>query len=382
MGVSLLYAAVFGHVGAFLPFFPVWLEGRGLTPGDIGLFLGLVGLTRIVAGPGVALLIDRSGSLIRSYGLISVVGTLVLLCFVPGVPPLVLLAMAPLLAAFLPTLIPLNETIALRTAADTGASYGVMRAVGSAAFILAAIGCGWTVGMAGPEAVIWWMVITAALAAAGSLIATEPRPQPRGEGEAEPKRARLSDAGRLLRSRPFLMLALGGGLIQAGHAVYYAFSALHWRRLGYDETTIGLLWGVGVVAEVLLFAFAGRVGRWFGPLALVLIGGLGASVRWLGLAFDPPLWALFVLQTGHALSFGATHLGAVQFLHGALSPRLGVTGQTLYNTISGGILLAGATAGMGLVFDRLGALSYLAMAAMTLAGTLVTWRLMRTWRPA
>src|SRR5258708_18331339 len=128
-------------------------------------------------------------------------------------------------------------------------------------------------------------------------------PLPRDE-LAQPETA----AGHSHLRRPrFLAIMAAGSLIQASHAVYYGFSTLDWTRHGFDGKTIGMLWALGVVAEIVLFACATRLPPAIGPIALMLIGAAGAVVRWIATAFDPPLALLAPLHLLHAISFGATH---------------------------------------------------------------------------
>ena len=46
-----------------------------------------------------------------------------------------------------------------------------------------------------------------------------------------------------------------------------------------------------------------------------MIGGMAGALRWVVMAFDPPLLLLLpLLQLLHGLSFGATHLGALTYV--------------------------------------------------------------------
>src|SRR5262249_8055562 len=118
----------------------------------------------------------------------------------------------------------------------------------------------------------------------------------------------------------FLAVTGAASLVQASHAVYYGFSTLEWSA-SLDGTAIGALWALGVVAEIVLFAVSGRLPRSIGPLTLLAWGAGGGVLRWGAMALDPPLALLPLLQCLHALSFGATHLGAVQFLSRTMADR-------------------------------------------------------------
>ena len=71
---------------------------------------------------------------------------------------------------------------------------------------------------------------------------------------------------------------------------------MQWRAEGLDGRLIGLLWGLGVLAEIVLFALSARLPKWLPPTALLAIGGVGAVIRWTAMAFDPPVALLPALQ--------------------------------------------------------------------------------------
>jgi PPP family 3-phenylpropionic acid transporter len=171
----------------------------------------------------------------------------------------------------------------------------------------------------------------------------------------------------LLRDPVFLAVALASSLIQGSHALYYGFSTLQWRASGLDGTLIGVLWGLGVLAEIVLFALSARLPATLRPTALMAIGGLGAVIRWGAMALDPPVAMLPALQILHAASFGATHLGAMGFLARAVPRELAATAQGIVATVSG-VVTASATGGAGLLYAATGSLAYLMMAAMALVG--------------
>jgi PPP family 3-phenylpropionic acid transporter len=73
------------------------------------------------------------------------------------------------------------------------------------------------------------------------------------------------------------------------------------------------------------------------------------------------------LQCLHALSFGATHLGALGFVMRVAPPGLGATAQG-YLAVAQGLAMAAAMALSGLIYARYGTLAYGAMAVMAAVG--------------
>jgi PPP family 3-phenylpropionic acid transporter len=183
----------------------------------------------------------------------------------------------------------------------------------------------------------------------------------------------------LLRDPVFVAVALAASLVQGSHALFYGFSVLQWRAAGLDGTIIGLLWGLGVLAEIVLFALSTRLPGTLAPTALLAIGGAGALIRWTVMAFDPPAAVLPLLQLLHAASFGAAHLGAMGFLARAVPRELAATAQGIIATISG-VVSASALALSGLIYATAGSLAYLVMAAMALIGFASALYANRRWR--
>src|SRR5262249_29040611 len=259
---------------------------------------------------------------------------------------------------------PLGDAFALRALTERGRSYGPVRMWGSAAFIVANIASGMILGVIEPASLIWLLLATyglTLLAALGLAPASV---------EAEPHPAEAPDAAAhapLWRSPAFVAIAIASALIQSSHAVFYAFSALDWAEQGLNGTTIGLLWAIGVTAEIGLFAWSGRLLRTIGPAELLCIGAAGAVVRWLLLVVELPFAALPFVQCLHALSFAATHLGTMQLIMRIVPPRSAATAQGDVSVL-GGLAMGAATSLAGALFQAYGSVAYTAMAAIAAAG--------------
>jgi PPP family 3-phenylpropionic acid transporter len=264
-------------------------------------------------------------------------------------------------SAALGIMIPLADAYALQGLTARGRSYGPVRLWGSVAFIAGNLAAGVLADLIAPRELIWpiaaaFFVTAVAAVALYPIAHAAPRP-----GE------RHHNAIELLRRPAFVIVAIASSFIQASHAVYYGFSSLDWTAAGLGGVTVGALWSVGVAAEIALFAASGLLPAAIGPTVLLLVGAGGAGLRWSIMALDPPAALLPVLQCLHALSFGATHLGAVQYLARAAPPGLAATAQG-FLAMAGGIVTTIAMAASGILHARFGPGAYAAMAGMALAG--------------
>jgi PPP family 3-phenylpropionic acid transporter len=170
-----------------------------------------------------------------------------------------------------------------------------------------------------------------------------------------------------LRDPAFVAIIVAASLIQASHAVFYGFSAVQWHAAGLDGTFIAALWALGVAAEIVLFALQGRLPPIFTPPVLLLIGASAGVLRWAGMALDPPAFILPWLQLLHALSFGATHLGALMYLAHHAPKGQAATAQG-YLAITAGLAMAAAMGISGVLYEDFGSRAYAAMALVAFAG--------------
>jgi PPP family 3-phenylpropionic acid transporter len=88
------------------------------------------------------------------------------------------------------------------------------------------------------------------------------------------------------------------------------------------------------------------------------------------MALDPPTAALPFLQCLHALSFAATHLGAMHFMAQAVPAGRGATAQGDFAAVQG-IVFAGAMSLSGVLVSAYGSAAYGAMAGVAVLGTLL-----------
>ncbi len=359
--IGLIYAVMFLGVGVQMPFFPVWLSARGLGTGEIATVLAMQLVVRVVAGPAVGYAADRIGSRRGVVIALCATGLSGLLLLIGAEGYGAILSLAVLSATARMSALPLIETIAVAESEAGGADYGRMRLWGSLTFIAGSIGAGAVLARTNAEAILWLLIaVDIVLVAAAVLLPGERTVA----GDAR-ERQRTGGAVRRLVCHPvFLCFLASAGLVQAAHAVYYGFGTLHWRAAGIGEAVIGALWATGVVAEVVLFAWAGPLVAWLKPQRLLLIGATAAIARWAITALEPSLWLLFAVQASHALTYGATHLGSMYFLARAVPGNLHATAQSLYHALTVGVIMGPVMAASGPLYHQLGAHAWFAMAGL------------------
>jgi PPP family 3-phenylpropionic acid transporter len=349
--LRLYYLASFASLGAYAPFFPRWLEARGVEGLAMGAIAGLAPAMGVLGPPAVGLLADALGLrgwLLRicclgamlSMGALAIAGSAGHALSLAGIFAAVLVY-----AIFRAPMIMLADVVALERAAAAGTTYGKLRLWGSIGFLAAAIAVGRSVDPRSPLALPATVAAGLAIALLGawSLPAkpTEPRLPVAGEARA------------LLFAPDFAVFLVFSLLAQAAHSSYDLCFSLHLRDLGAQDAWTGVAWAAGVVFEVALMAFAEPLLARFSAPSLLAFALAGAAVRWALLAAITSLPILFALQPLHALSFALWWIASLAYAKDRAPAHALATAQGLFSAA----VAAGSVAGMlawGALYRRSG----------------------------
>nr|WP_246728425.1 MFS transporter [Microvirga terricola] len=367
MRLSALQAASFISHGVYLPFFPLWLQSKGLSAVLIGFVVAIPIIVRVLATAPLLSLADRSFGA-RRLLLASHAGQIV------GFPLLMMaqndvaiIALVALVSVAQAAIIPGNDLVCTSAVQHSpGLNYGRIRGCGSVAFFITNIVAGYLIGAFGPGIVVVALSFIPFLGITATLLAV-PREMPGAPVRAEAGKASKSKA--LPQVLWFVMIA--AALTQGSHGALNAFASIHWQKLGFSDSTIGYFWATGVIAEIMVFMFLGRaVGRGSG-LWLILAGSAAGMIRFALLALNPGAAVTFALQALHCLTFGATHLGTMAALT-ALSPRHAKgRAQGIYGSLAA-LTTAGTTIASGMIYKEQGAMIFAAMVPLAAMGFVLT----------
>jgi PPP family 3-phenylpropionic acid transporter len=371
--LSFFYGTTFGMLGSYLPFFPVWLKAVGIEASWIGIITAVPAVTRFTVLPLITAFAERrrtTRNAIVMTAFATALGLTVVSSQHQALP--LFLVFAATCCLWTPTA-PLTDAYALRGVVRYGLNYGPLRLWGSAAFVAGALLCGLFIDVIAPERLIWIIAAAAALSALASLGLPSldlPKTSEPKASESEASESGHRGAGALLRDGGFLAIIVASALIQGSHAAYYIFASIVWKQAAFGGLTIALLWSLGVVAEIVLFALSPRF-TW-PSAALVVIGGLSAVARWVITAQQPPIAILAAVQLVHGLTFGLTQVGTMGLLVHHVPGHVMTRGQG-YLAACSGIVASSTSILCGIVYARYGQGVYYVMAAMAASGAMVMW---------
>jgi PPP family 3-phenylpropionic acid transporter len=325
LGLAPVYLFYFGALGILIPFWAPYLRDLGLNPVQIGQIMAVYLAWRLIAPTAWGWMADHSGRRMLLVRLAAIASAVAFALLSQRTDYLGLMVFMSLFAIFWTALIPQYEANTLSVLGPRIGSYGRIRLWGSVGFILAVVAGGWWFDVHGLDSV---PIIAAALI---GLVALSSFLTPSGpQAPEEPDDLPL---GRILRQPRVIALLLVALLVQAAFGPYYVFFTVYLEELGYARTTIGILWALGVAAEIAVFLYSPWLFRIFSRRSL-LAGALGfAAVRWcLTAAFADNLVLLVFAQLLHMASFGLFHAVAVVCVHDFFPGKTHGRGQALYSS--------------------------------------------------
>lgn len=345
--LSAWYFFYFAFVGAFAPYFALYLRDIGQSAWEIAVLMTVPQVMRLLAPSLWGWLADavgRRAAIVQLAALGAVLGFCGFFFTREYVPMLAAMA---LVWFFWSAALPLVEAMTLDRLAGQTERYGSIRMWGSVGFIVSVLALGMLLDSLPIAAVLWacLFILCSVLASAMTLRET----QVATGGRAPP-------VGRRLRRPEVLALLAACFFMSVAHGPLYVFFSIHLVEHGYDTMAVGLFWSLGVAAEIVVFMAMPRLMKRFTLHAILLASFALAVLRFLliGWAAEHALALLFA-QLLHGATFGAYHAAAMAALIRWFAPAQQARAQGVYGSISFGA--GGMVGGLlsGQAWDVLGA---------------------------
>lgn len=366
--LSNFYFFYFATLGAFLPYWSLYLQSRGFTAREIGELMATIGLTKVISPNVWGWIADHTG---KRMLIVRVGCALALLSFLgvfiaPGYWSLLVVMIV--YGFFWNAALPQFEATTLSHLGDEAHGYSGIRLWGSIGFIFAVAALGVVLEDFGAGILPEIVVVLVASIFLASLWVPE-----RAAGYLPLTHEPL----RTLIQRPAVLgLLVVCFLMQASHGPYYAFYSIFLEEHAYSRTLIGQLWAFGVIAEVILFVFMHKLIARHGLRNLLLLSAALTSVRWILIgAFVDNLAIIVAAQTLHAASFAIYHAVAIQLIHTYFTGRNQGKGQALYSSVSFGLGGALGVLYAGYTWESWGgAATFMSSAVFSALALLIAWR--------
>ncbi len=368
--LSGFYFLYFAFVGAFAPYWTLYLDALAFSAFQIGVLMSLFQVARIIAPNIWGWIADHTGMRVR---IIQVSALASLVCYLgvfAGEGYAWLFVVMATMSFFWSAPLPLAEALTLGHLGEHAASgYGRIRLWGSVGFIASVIVMGYVLDYVPVRALLWVILGLKISLLLFSRYIPEPRVAPHHDDEPP--------VWAILRRTEVKVFFAACFLMAAAHGAYYTFYSIYLVDHGYSKATVGWLWAIGVICEVLVFLFLPRLTQRFDLKQILQASFFLAGLRFLMIGYGVQWFAVIVLaQVLHAASFGSYHAAAVALVHRYFKGRHQAKGQGYYTSISFG--LGGTLGGLwsGWMWEPMGAaLTFAVSGVAALAGFLLLFRL-------
>lgn len=369
--LSGFYFFYYAIVGAFLPFWSLYLEDQGFNYQEIGILSSIAIITRFFAPLIWGWIADKSGKRMLLVRIATWMEACIwlMIFIIPNSFQSVALLML-IFSFFQNAILAQFEGVTLFWLGEKRAElYGKVRKWGSVGFIIGVFGLGTVFEIISISMLPVLLLCISFLAFLWSFTIKEPRTAPTAQKQLEP----LWPIFKRPVVYSFFLIEL---ILLFSHAPFYSFYSNYLSQAGFSTSQIGLLWSVGVIAEIIMFAYATFFLTRWSWRHLVTLCLLMTGLRWFIVGvFPASLTAQFFAQTIHAFSFGLFHMIAMRVIFQNFSAGQQGRGQALYSTMWG-IGVASGSILAGHYWDQIGGTSiFIAAAASTLSGLLLVFGL-------
>ncbi len=327
--LSSFYFFYFALLGCISPYWGLFLDGRGYSGQEIGELMALFGLVRILAPNVWGALGDYTG---RRMALLRVGCAMCALIFLNIFWVSSFLTMALIMVGygfFWAAVLPQFEVVTLNYLKEKTDDYSKIRIWGSIGFVVFVLLLGAVFDYISVQYLPVFMLIILTVMFVNSLTI---------EGR-ELSNEHIESEGflSLLKKPEVIGFLLAAFLMQLSFGAYYTFFSLFLERAGYSTTMIGVLWAVGVAAEILVFLIVHRLFKVIDYKVILVVSLLLAAIRWLFTGhFVDILWVLIILQLTHAATFGTMHAVSMHYVHQFFKGKHQGQGQALFASVAYG----------------------------------------------
>ena len=363
--LSRFYFVYYFFVGAFVPYWGLYLQSEHFSAADIGILMSLFQISRIFAPNLWGWLADHTGKRVTWIKLTALLGLLGFTAVFWAHSFFWLFFVMAALSLFTSSTLPLSESLTLAHLATTNGHYSRIRMWGSLGFIVASVILGFAIDVYGIKSLLWFLLGVQIILFALTFRLPEATVAPHEDDHFS-----FLD---IIKNPTVIALLLGCALMVTAHGVLYNFYSIYLAQHGYSKGSIGLLWSVGVICEIVIFMLMPKIMTRFSLKSIMLTSLVLAVLRFslIGVAVDN-LVLLLIAQSLHAATFGSFHAASIEVIAQFFNGKHQARGQAIYNSVAYGVggTIGGLAGGFALQYLG-GEKTFLLAAAFPLAGLIV-----------
>lgn len=329
--LSGFYFFYYAALGAFSPYWGLFLKARGMDVAAISVLMSLWYATRIVAPTTWTTLAARSPQPIRW---LRIGCLLTLLGFSVFLMPMGFSGLFAAMALFCFTynaVMPQFEAITLSHLSGRSERYGLIRVWGSIGFMVVVASYGVLLDHWGITSLPWLMLPLFVALLASSCTNDYARAMPSDDDASGGFFERLKRPDIIA----FFVVCF---LTQVSFGPYYTYFSIYLADHGWSTTALGAFWSIGVLVEIAVFFMVTRIFARWSAKSVLIVALLSAALRWLITAWYPDsLMMMLLAQITHAINFAGFFAAVMVMLATYFPGRLNSHAQGLFYGFSSGV---------------------------------------------
>ena len=363
------FFAFFFTWGIFLPYWTGWLvDAKQLTVSEASIVMGCGLLARAASNlfffPTLAKYVNNK----NLNGILALGALMTALLYIPSTSLTSLFIVTILFSAFYPALLPAIESSAATLVQQSRVHYGKSRSYGSFGFVIAVLIISMLTGVFGKQMIFWSMIVGLIGMLLMQLTAT---PKVLLAVPTKEEREQSLSMKTLWKLKGFPVVLFIVILLQGAHASYYSYGYIYLEDLNVNPLYVGMVINIAVICEILYFMKADTLFTTWRSSSLLLLAGIGSTLRWVLIFLFPNVFVFILSQILHALSFALAHYAFIAYITKTLPKEQIPNAQGLYSALAMGLSTAILTFLGGYLYEVSPGLSFLAMIICTVPAILI-----------
>jgi MFS transporter, PPP family, 3-phenylpropionic acid transporter len=371
---QLLYIGMFLAFGVHAPFLSLHLKNHGFTPTELGLYISMFSFARVVVPPLLGFWADAGWGGVRLLRIVSIISLLggVGLVLSPSAGTLSFIAITVYSIGRAPV-VPLADGVALSALGKSDPIlFGRMRLFGSASFWVASFICAIFYDFVSAHTFEVALIFGLLVAVFVSFWA-EPF-------ELKITRPTWKDFQELIHKPLFVGFLVVAFVVKLAESTFDVYLGIRLSAVGANWTTISIAWGLSILPEIVLFAYAGPYMSRIGLHRVLPFCAMIAALRWLLVGGFDSLWVLLLSQPLHAITFAAYYSASVAHVANCSADKLRHSGQAIFGAIVYGLGgMIGARLSGWVVTQTSIKIAFLGSAALAALGALAMWAMFKKY---
>lgn len=364
--LKLFYIIYFASLAAFLPFIAVYLQGKGLDFGRIGIILSVYSITGVAVQPMWGYVSDKLLGKRKTLMVLLLGATVAALGFSGAYTFASILAVMLIFVFFQsPAAMVLDSLVYELSEDNPGMQYGRFRLMGSFGFAIGALAMGQLVSRVGVSRIFW---VFGVLSALGVVILSGIRSAKR-DSHAPLK---IEDVGRVLGDRRVITFLIAVGVLNISIGSNNSYLPVLILSTGGNLSHVGLMSFLIAMVELPFFFNGDRLISKYGPLRMLLVSGAIYAGRFFIVSTLDSFVPVMVIQLVQGISFALYMVSSMHYLNSVVPANMKATAMTVFGavTVFGNFLgnMAGGqiieSTGVFVLFKVLAAVSLLSCAVV------------------